>query len=680
MTASARGLARPPNREGFMTNVFRRIFVLTVAAGAAGMVSCSKDATPAPTSPASATASTAAGKPNLVLITMEATRPDHLGCYDDPLAATPSLDQLAREGAVFANAIAVAPLTLPSTASILTALYPARHKLRSNTGYFFAKATMAEHLKEQGYATAAAVGTHALARELGFGRGFDTYAESRPASRTADAVVDDAIEAVNRMKGHPFFLWVELDDPHAPYTPPPAYRARFENRPYDGEIAWVDAQLKRLFDRLRGSGVFDGTVVVATADHGESLGEHGEDAHGLFLYDSTVKVPLIVRYPARIGAGTKFDGLVSGVDLAPTLLALMGLPPMAPVEGESCAASLLGENVPGREAAYSESLLGQEAYGWVPLHALRSTVEKFVDGPEPELYNLKRDPSETINLATTDAAAVAKSWRPSMDEALRVMGIVGPEAMPARAPRKARRDVKGLVAAHNLIQKAEQAIEAGQPEQAAPLLRQALAKDPENPAAGSSLLMVGANTFSVKWNLGNELYEKGNLPEAAKAFRAALAANPQSAEARFALGNVLAAQGDAPGAAAEFRAAVTVQPKWADAWNKLGIALDRSNHHAESLAAFNSALAAAPDHADALFNRAKIELLGGQLADARRDVDRLLSTHADYPAGRFLEAHLCTAEGNTACAKAALTKYLALPNTDPRLRASAEDMLKKIGG
>jgi arylsulfatase A-like enzyme/Tfp pilus assembly protein PilF len=669
-----------PGEQAEMTIIPRSPALLMAVALAAGMLACSKE-TP-PSGSAAGTATTIPDKPSLVLITMEATRADHLGCYENPQAQTPALDRLASEGARFTKAIAVAPLTLPSTASMLTGLYPPKHRLRGSTGYFFANTTFAEHLKRQGYTTAASVGARILAGELGFGRGFDTYAESRSAPRSAAAVIDDAIQAIDRLKERPFFLWIQLDDPRAPYRPPSDYGTRFPNRPYDGEIAWTDAQLQRFFEHLNTSGLRDRTLVVATADHGESLGEHGEDTHGLLLYDSTLKVPLIMRYPPVIPAKTKFDGLVSGVDLAPTLLALMGLPALPAAQGESCAARLLGQSLPEREAVYSESMLGAEIYGWVPLHALRSPDEKFIDAPEPELYNMKRDPSEIINLAATDRAMVASVWRPSMDEAFQAIGVVSPETTAGRIPAKKKRNLNGLVAAHNLYVSAEQALEEGRSDLAQPLLQQALAKDPGNPAVVAVLgalrsglspsASAAAGTFSGQLDLGNALEAKGNLPEAAKAFRAALAMQPNSAEAHYALGNVLAQQKDAIGAAAQLRAAVTADPKMVEGWNKLGIVLDKSNRRPEALAAFTNALEASPDHADALFNRAKIELLENQVTEARRDLDRLLTAHADYPAAKFLEAHICIAEKNTAGAKEALSDFLALPNTDARMKAAAQ--------
>ena len=674
-------------------------------------LSCSKDKPPAPGPTASASSTPPGayaplppalpgapvrppaavppgGKANLVLITMEATRPDRFGCYGNHDGLTPNLDQLAREGAYGTEAIAIAPLTLPSHASLMTGLYPPRHGVRDDHGTKLQDGltTLAEHLKSQGYRTAAAIGSRLLARESGLAQGFDSYAEPKRTPRTAPFVIDDAVEAVNKMKGGPFFLWVQLNDPHAPYVLPPGFQERFARSPYDGEIAWMDVHVKRLVDFLRTENLIDRTVIIVTSDEGESLGEHGEETHGLFLYDSTLKVPMIVRYPPFVAPGTKFEGLISGVDVAPTALTLMGVPGLPDAQGESCAARLAGRDTTERDAVYAESLYGQRAYGWGALRALRSPLEKFIDGPAPELYDLHRDPAETINRAPGETKVVTETWRPSMDEALRVIG----DAPSARPAAPSRRDVRGVVAAHNLYQRAEITIESGHPGEATPLLQQALARDPGNPAVKSLLAALRgeaapaaggvASTFASQFNRGNALFVKGQLDDAAKAFRAALAQNPNSADTHYVLGRVLVGQSDPTGAEKEFRAAVAADGQLADAWNALGILLDKSNRRTEAFAAYSRALEASPDHSDALFNRAKIELLNGKLVESRRDLDRLLKAHGDYSAARFLEAHVCVAEKNPEGAKTALNKYLALPNLDPKMKVAAADMLQKLGG
>jgi len=708
-------------------------------------------------------------RPNLVLITLDTTRADHLGCYGDARAATPNLDRIAHEGVLFTQSIAVAPLTLPSHASILTGLYPPRHGARDNADFRLpdTEATLAEHLKAQGYATAAAVGTYILARESGLSQGFERYDEPRRppraagdassiryepiVERKASEVVADAVASIERMRAKPFFLWVHVYDPHEPYAPPAEFRERFAGDLYDGEIAAVDAALGGLFDALRRDGLLDRTLVAVTADHGESLGEHGEDTHGLFVYDSTLRVPLILRYPPALHAGTTYPGLASGVDLAPTLLELMGLPPMQNAEGRSVAKGLTGGSLGEREPVYAESLYGERAYGWAPLHALRSATTKYIDAPERELYDVEHDPREADNLA---ARQDTKSWAVRLDDARKAMGPSDPAAIAAMPgeqrdriaslgyvsaggpglSRKDRPDPKRLVVVSNLYQKAQQAIGAGQDSVAERLLREALTKDPGNPAAASLLgalrfsqndrsgglaqlraaAAASPGNFEYQWNLGNALFVERRYDEAAKAFRAAIGIRPALGDAHYALGNVLAAQGDTAGAMTEYesamkrglntppvlaalgtmqlasgddagaekslRAAVTADPGFADGWNQLGILLDRTRRRPEAIDAFSKALDAQPDHADALFNRARIEVLAKDLPAARKDVERLLRAHPDNPQGRFLEANLCVAEGNPGGAKTALTRFLAMRGIDPRMKTAAEGMLARLGG
>jgi arylsulfatase A-like enzyme/predicted Zn-dependent protease len=725
---------------------------------------CSKE--PPPAAPA---ASAAPSAHNLVLITLDTTRADHLGCYGDTRAVTPNLDALAKDGVTFDQAIAVAPITLPSHVSLLTSLYPPRHGVRDNTDFRLpdSETTLAEHLKARGFAASASVGTFILAGELGLSQGFDRYDEPVRAAkgaadatsvrlesiveRTAPFVINDAIDACNRMKGKPFFLWVHLYDPHEPYLAHASQGSTFAGRLYDGEIAFVDVELGRLFDHLRNQGLFDQTVIAVTADHAESLGEHGEDTHGLLIYDSTLRVPLIVRAPGRTKPGTRFVGLVSGVDVAPTLLELMGLPPLPGAQGRSVAGALAGGTAPEREPVYAESLYGERAYGWAPLHALRSSKDKFIDAPDAELYDVAADAGEKLNLASTRSDSVA-AWREKLATAEMDMGASDPAAASAMtqeqrdriaslgyvsggapgASRRDRPDPKKLVAVSNMFLKAQQEVGAGRTASAARLLEQALAKDPGNPAAASLLgaIRYGSNErgaglaqlraaakaspaiFEYQWNLGNALFLEKNYREAAAAYRAAIGIRPYSGEAHYALANVLAAGGDAKEAIAEYneavkrglrtpavlaalgttlletgdengaeaslRAAVDADPKLADGWNQLGILLDKSGRRAEALSAFSRAIDAQGNHADALFNRAKLELLGKNLAAARKDLDRLRASHPGYASGEFLQAHLCVAEGDVAGAKAALTKFLAMSGTDPKMKAAAQDMLHKL--
>jgi choline-sulfatase len=656
-------------------------------------------------------------KPNLVLITMDTTRADHLGCYGDAAAATPSLDALAREGALFDQAIAVAPLTLPSHVSMLTSLYPVRHGVRDNADFRLSdkETTLAEHLKSQGYRTAASVGAYMLASDLGLAQGFDAYHEPkrrladpmadpagmsfvRIAERPAAAVASDALEDLAGMKSGPFFLWVHFYDPHRPYTPPEAFARRFPSRPYDAEIASMDSEIGRIVEQLKAAGVYDRTIVAAIADHGESLGEHGEQTHGLFLYDATLRVPLIVRYPPKVRAGLRYPGLTSGVDLAPTLLELMGLPPLPGAQGRSVAAALAGGTVAEREPVYAESLYGERAYGWSPLFALRTSREKFIEAPEPEIYDVVADRGETANLAASRSAEVS-TWKDRLAssvrsfgepdgstaaamtdeqrEALKSLGYVSAGA-PGLA-RKDRPDPKKFVAVNALLVRAKDLLAEGKQGEAEASLREALKADPQNPeaasvlgslrfskndrAAGLAQLRAAAGAapgvFQNQWNLGNALHLDGRFDEAAAAFRAALAINPNVPEARYALGNALAAAGHPVDAVKAYRDAEALGLTTPPLRTALGSALLQAGDPVGAEASLRAAVAADPKLADG-WNQLGILLdKTGRRAEARSAFTSALQAAPDHTDARFNLARLRLLDKDLPGARADLDRLLA---------------------
>ncbi len=356
--------------------------------------------------------------PSVLLVTIDTLRADHVGAYGAEFAATPALDALAREGVRFETAISPAPLTLPAHASMLTGLLPSRHGVRHNGVYRLPDEieTMAERFRAGGHSTAAVVGSIVLARRYGLDRGFDVYdeeMEGRHASatgypeRSAQAVTKRALDWLDATP-RPFLLWVHYYDPHASYDPPEPFASRFRDRPYDGEIASVDAALGVLIERLRTQGRLDRTLVVVTADHGESLGEHGERTHGYGLYDATLRVPLILRGPG-VPAGVRVPGVVSTTSIAPTLLAAAGLPAFAQSDGIDLATVMAGAEASG--VAYAETLATRIDHGFAPLFAVRSRDAHFVRAPRPELYDLANDRAQQTNLLESggDPAANARA-------------------------------------------------------------------------------------------------------------------------------------------------------------------------------------------------------------------------------------------------------------------------------
>jgi arylsulfatase A-like enzyme/Tfp pilus assembly protein PilF len=363
---------------------------------------------------------------SVVLVTIDTLRADHVGAYGASFAETPTLDALARAGVRFETAIAAAPITLPSHASLLTGMDPPAHGVRHNGTFKLAPelTTLAERFQAGGWATGAFVGAVVLKARYGLDQGFDVYddeirgekaAPGGFAERPAVEVVDAALAWLARSEG-PFFLWVHLYDPHMDYKAPEAFARRFPDRPYDAEIAYADYQVGRLLAALREQGRLADTLVVATADHGESLGEHGEATHSMALYDAVLAVPLIVAGPG-LPAGRVVPGVVRAKDLAPTVLAQVGLDPLPEAKGEDLSPRMLADaggaasgtegaasGVAPTRAAYAETLATLLDNGWAPLHAIRTDHWLYVRAPRPELYDVARDPRQLDNLVKSDPA------------------------------------------------------------------------------------------------------------------------------------------------------------------------------------------------------------------------------------------------------------------------------------
>jgi arylsulfatase A-like enzyme len=318
-------------------------------------------------------------------------------------ASMPALERLAREGVVFDQATSVAPLTLPTHCSLFTGLLPPSHGVRDNADRPLSpeRTTIAEILRANGYRTAAIVGSDVLHPDRGLAQGFDVYrtaasvagAAAHPHQRRGDDVMKEAGQWLDGAGRSPFFLWVHLYDPHRPYDPPEPFRSRYAD-PYIGEIAFADAQIGRLLEALDAQGLSDRTIVIVAGDHGESLGEHGERDHGVFVYESVLRVPLIVRAPGLRPA--RLPSVVRLTDVFPTVLDLLGLP-STPTDGQSLRGQMIGRERPHDLEAYSESLYPQRL-GWSPLRAIRDGRFKLIDAPRRELYDLERDPFEEHNL------------------------------------------------------------------------------------------------------------------------------------------------------------------------------------------------------------------------------------------------------------------------------------------
>ncbi|MDP2305006.1 MAG: sulfatase-like hydrolase/transferase [Pseudomonadota bacterium] len=369
---------------------------------------------------------------NVLLVTLDTLRADALGTYRGPGSAsqgapTPNLDRLAREGARFDSAYTVTPLTIPAHASIFTGLWPPRHGVRDNGELFLGDDanTLAEVLKAGGYATMASVGAEVTSHHWGFQQGFDAFfdqmgpggngARRWAVERRADSVVREALSWLRpRIEAKtPWFGWVHLYDAHDPYRPPEPYATTYADRPYAGEVAWVDAQVGELLRGLEQAGALEDTWVIAVADHGESLGEHGEATHGVLLYEGATRVPLLVRPPTGTRwvpeGGSVIDANVSLVDVMPTVLGALGLPVPAGLDGQDLLGMLGGgKGEPSERAVYAESLYAWRHFGWAPQYLLVTPTHTLLDSTTPELYT-RADRAQATDLAASGASAADAS-------------------------------------------------------------------------------------------------------------------------------------------------------------------------------------------------------------------------------------------------------------------------------
>ena len=355
---------------------------------------------------------------NVILITLDTTRADRMGFLGSEWKLTPNLDVLAHDAIDFMHAYAQSPLTTTSHATILTGTYPQFHHVAQAGVPLPNQIPYApEIFRSAGYRTAACVGSMIMQAQgggaPGFDRGFDHYDADfhslvpggnryTTIERRAKQVLESAWQWIDKNDHAPFFVWIHLYDPHAPYEPPEPYANRFHREPYDGEIAYVDSALGTFFEQLRTKKLYADSVIAVMGDHGEALGEHGEHGHGLFLYDTTIHVPLVLKFPVRDSAGKKVAARVELVDVLPTLLATIGIPVPTSVQGRSLLPLLQAREE--NRSAYAETNYPFEAFGWSPLSSLRVNEYLFVYAPRPELYDTTLDPSEQHNLAPTSHA------------------------------------------------------------------------------------------------------------------------------------------------------------------------------------------------------------------------------------------------------------------------------------
>ncbi|MGH9385370.1 MAG: sulfatase-like hydrolase/transferase [Vicinamibacterales bacterium] len=573
---------------------------------------------------------------NVLIVTLDTTRADRLGAYGDSSHATSHFDQLARDGVVFERAIAPAPLTLPAHATIFTGVDPPFHGVRDNGGYLLAETqtTLAEVLRAAGWATGAFVGAFVVDSKWGLDQGFDEYVDRFDLTRTSDhgisiadisrpasEVVDATLSWLGTHTDRPFFAWVHFYDAHAPYEPPEPWRSEFASRPYLGEIAYADAQLGRVIAWLRDRGLLDRTVVVVVGDHGESLGEHSEGTHGLFVYDATVRVPLVVRAPGEAPAGTRIPAVVRSQDVMPTVLALVGVDTPPAVRGRSLV-PLMTQKVKDLELdAYSESLYAQNHFGWAAPRALRAGRYKVIDAPRPELYDLDRDPAERSNvfderralgdrlleqLRRIDSGRVATSSPAPVDAETRArlaaLGYVSSSPSPRARAAGPAPDPKDKIAVFNQLLDAQDHPSA----ETLAALQRIVKDDPQ---------IIDAWTM-----LGNEYFRRESFGEAVASYQQALVLKPDSDLATINLANAYRRLGQDENAMLGYRHYLERDPRNAYVHYQLGEVQADRGLLSDALESFSRALDSDPSLTAARVALGAVRIRQGDLGAGEREI------------------------------------------------------------
>lgn len=620
-----------------------------------------------------------AARPNVVLVTLDTTRADHLGCYGYSQATTPNLDALAGRGVVFDHASAVAPLTQPAHSSIMTGMQPTYHGVRVNgaTALGQSQETLAEVFSKRGYETGAFVGAFVLDGRWGLNQGFSTYDDRfdlkkykhldlAAVQRPGNEVMDSALAWLESHKARPFFAWIHLYDAHSPYEPPEPFFSKYKGRGlvglYDGEIAFADQQVGRLVNWLKAEAIDQKTVLVIIGDHGEGLGSHGEGTHGYFVYDYATQVPFLVATPFEELRGIRVDSQVSSVDLFPTVLGLCGIGDGPKVQGRSLLPVLRRPQAQVETYAYAESMTPSLQFGWGALHSLRSTRYKLIEAPRPELYDLATDPGEETNVFDRNPA-VASRLRARLDrlmaetaqdaptpesadldretvERLAALGYVGaPVAARTSSEKASLADPKDKLRVFEGVQQAGEMILHEEHAAAARTLEAALREDPDMPQA---LLM-----------LGGAYGELGRTEEAKAQFDRVLKNDPKSVQALVGMASVLMKEGKAAEVIALSKRTLSLDDHNTQAYALLGEVYTSQRKPAEALPYLEKAVAIQPKLTQNRLNLAGCLIEVKQFARAEALLEAIIKDYPRFPLALFNLGLLYDEQGRLADARAA---------------------------
>lgn len=621
-------------------------------------------------------------KTNVLLITLDTTRADRLGCYGYDGAATPALDNLAADGVRYEFALTPVPITLPSHLSILSGMHPLYHGVHENAGFYVPDdiTTLAEIVQTHGWRTAAFVGAFPLDSQTGLDQGFELYDDAYPSSmaqgkapvlggfydeRPAVDVSRVALSWLDEHGEEPFFAWVHYFDPHQPHIPPSPYRERFAGSLYDGEIASMDEAIGRILALLRERGILDRTLVVVVGDHGEALGEHGEPTHALLLYSSTLRVPLILRDPANLG-GRVISTPVETTDIMPTILDRLEL---------SVPPQVQGRRLPLHDTAdvesrplVSETLFGALFYGWSSLERLTLDPWTVIDGAVPRLYRTDRDPNEISNLAANEPDQLEMMLARLAEEReklsnggfqhqsrvtsaetrarLEALGYLGTGRATISADSARGPDPESKMPVFSLINEAQSAMRNRNYSLAAAILAKALNEDPGNPTVKRYLASV---------RIGQE-----RPAEAISLLRSILEGNPEDSNAHLLLAHLLQ-QTDRPTEALDhLEKAVVLDARNLRAQLALAYQLDDLGRSAEAENRYRTIIETEPDNHLALNACATMVYRNGRRDEAVELLDRVTAAQPYFAPGHLNRAVIALDNGDDRKALALATRASAL--------------------
>jgi arylsulfatase A-like enzyme/thioredoxin-like negative regulator of GroEL len=660
---------------------------------------------------------------NVLLVTLDTTRADRIGCYGYAGAETPVLDGLAADGVLFERCITPTGYTLPSHSSIMTGFYPPFHGVRLNGGAALADVhmTLAETLNDRGYRSGAFIAAFVLDQRWGLGQGFERYDDDfdladdqrldlAGVQRPANLVVDAALEWLEEGSDQPFFAWVHLYDPHIPYDPPEPFRSHFshggKNSLYDGEIAFTDSQVGRLLEWLDVRGVADDTIVVVVGDHGEGLGDHGEDEHGYFVYDYAVRVPFLVRLPGTELTGVRVRPVVRTIDVAPTVLELLGLESTEQVHGVSLVGLMADPDERGPGYAYSESMAVSLQYGWSALYSVRTADYKFIEAPRSELYDLREDPDESDNLfsAQTGVAdelravladirseieqGAPETQQANLDEEtlsmLAALGYVGGATTAREGENLA--DPKDKIHLYEAVGFAANALKEESFDEAARVLEIVLADDPAIPQARLQLaaayrkldrtgdaktvldefLREDPDNILALIGMAAILSEEGNDDEVLAICRRALSVDDHNVEAYELMAGVYAARNDHAGALPLLRTAVDIQPKLTRNRNDLAASLVGLGRFDEAEPMLLEIVAEYPEFPLVNFNLGLLYEEQGRIVEASEAYEAELENHPESVVARFNLGNLLLRTGDPAGAAEQMQTLIDEASEEPR--------------